>query len=149
MVDQRKLSDFLEESNRIENVFHVKGDEVDAAMNLMVAPTLTVDILTKYVKVTAPGAKLRDFGGSDIPMNMAAPVGGPHVTADLTAILEKISSDVVTPFMGHILFELLLPYSDANGRAGRLVWYWQMQKHGGVQRPFLQQWYYDSLRVLM
>lgn len=131
MVDQQKLVMFLEESNRIDNIFHVKGDEVDAAMAVMESPVLTHNNLLKYVQTIAPGAELsREPGGA------------------FDAVITNINKGTSTPFRAHLLFAMLQPFTKANGPAARLAWYWQMQKLGGLQQSFLQQWYFDSLKAI-
>lgn len=132
MVDMQKLVSFLEDSNRIDNVSHVKASEVEAAMSIMQSPELTPAGLLKYVKAIAPDAEL---------------IREPHGAFDV--VLDKINKNITTPFRAHLLFMLLDPFTQGSGRAGRLVWYWHMQRAAGLeQRSFLQQWYFDSLRAI-
>lgn len=132
MVDQQKLVTFLEESNSIDNVSHVKANEVVAAMSIMESPELTIDLLLKYVKTIAPGAELAREGGGAFEV-----------------VLDKVNKNITTPFRAHLLLVLLEPFTNGSGRACRMIWYWHTQKSGGLhQSTFLQQWYRDSLKAI-
>ena len=76
--------------------------------------------------------------------------GGPEIVEDLSTIIDEVQDNRGTPFELHRNFELLHPFTDGNGRAGRLLWAWQMLHHGiepGICLGFLHAWYYQSLEV--
>ena len=47
----------------------------------------------------------------------------------------------------HVEYETLHPFTDCNGRSGRMIWLWQMLKQDRLVAglSFLHSWYYSSL----
>ena len=61
---------------------------------------------------------------------------------DLQHLLESSAA----PYEAHKWFEALHPFTDGNGRTGRIYWLWQMQKMGlSTELGFLHTYYYQSL----
>jgi Fic/DOC family protein len=76
-----------------------------------------------------------------------APRGGPKIVDELSAILaDTLDGD---PYAVHHRYETLHPFTDGNGRSGRAIWLWMMDKRGQLDRAlelgFLHNWYYQSL----
>ena len=68
-----------------------------------------------------------------------APEGGPGIVSELQELLESDCG----PFYAHKWFEALHPFTDGNGRTGRLYWLWLMKD---APLGFLHTWYYQSLQ---
>jgi Fic family protein len=78
-----------------------------------------------------------------------APPGGRGIKARLKVLLAKVNSDPkgYDPFDMHCEYEMLHPFTDGNGRSGRLLWAWHMLKRGeSLSLGFLHQFYYQALR---
>ncbi len=82
--------------------------------------------------------------------NHIALEGGPHIIHRLQRILSKANQDCDTPWSVHVAFETLHPYMDGNGRTGRAIWAWQMQRLGRdpFALPFLHRFYYQTLEAI-
>lgn len=137
------LKDFVAESNRIEGILReptLAEQEAHATFINLVQPT-TAD-LEAFVSVVAPGHRLRDKPGLNVRVgNHIAPFGGPEIRAALdTLVARAFRPD--DPWQIHIEYEKLHPFTDGNGRSGRVLWLWQMQI---APIGFLHQFYYQTL----
>ncbi len=141
------LIDFLFESNRIEGILTSPTEEQrKAAIHFLALSSITIPDLVHIVNVFQPGAVLRDKEGLNVRVgNHIPPSGGSYIKRELQRILEWSRSGVSTPYYIHQLYETLHPFTDGNGRSGRLLWLYQM---GGIEKAplgFLHSWYYQSL----
>jgi len=139
---------FLKESNLIESIPDVKPLEIEAARVLLEKDVIMIQDVQEYVFTTAGGkALLRDKMGMDVYVgNHEPPPGGPIIRPTLTNILVEMDNGT-NFYQSHVDYETLHPFMDGNGRSGRLLWLWHMQKNGCgvVSSSFLHTWYYQSL----
>lgn len=146
------LIEFIKESNRIEGINRAPTEaEITAHVEFLdhSAGTLDIAALKDFVKVVAPGKPLRDKAGRDVRVgNHIAPPGGPDIADKLCDILTE-ACEGGDPYEVHQAYEHLHPFMDGNGRSGRVLWLWMMNKAGMLDRAvglgFLHNWYYASL----
>ncbi len=76
--------------------------------------------------------------------------GGPEIRTQLENLLTRalqsasglISIADANAFNVHIAYEHLHPFTDGNGRSGRMLWAWQLQR---FPLGFLHTFYYQTL----
>lgn len=143
-----RLQAFLIESNKIEGISHVRPDEIEVAERFLVQPALTEPLVSVYVWTTAQ-AVLRNKAGMDVRIGTYfPPPGGPDLIDSYQKLIGWINSNSIKPYDAHREYEKLHPYTDGNGRSGRLIWLWHMNKSGrGTDLGFLHHWYYQSLQA--
>ena len=145
----RGLEAFVAESNRIEGI-HLEPtpEEIRAHREFIARKRVKVQHVQALVAVCQPNAVLRattDIHGVRVG-NHVAPPSGPKIVADLDLLLRRIASDALTPWSAHVAYETLHPFTDCNGRSGRMLWLWTMGGVFGAQLGFLHHWYYASLQ---
>lgn len=139
-----KLTAFLLESNHIERIEGVRPEEITAAKVFLASGKLSIPAIEMYLSVAQPGAILRDRAGLDVVVGNHHPLqGSPHVKLLLSRLLKQINAGELNPFHAHVAYESLHPFTDGNGRSGRLIWLWQM---GSSPLGFLHRFYYQTLR---
>ncbi len=141
---------FLSESNRIERITDSLTDAQEFAFDVFLkSDVITIDKL-KYLTITFQSdAELRDKEGLDVMVGShKPPPGGPLIESYLKKLLEMISFDDLDPFYAHMEYEKLHPFTDCNGRTGRMIWAWQMIRlqGAGLSNIFLHEFYYQALR---
>lgn len=138
------LVDFITHSNAIEGIDRVIGEkEFRAYATFLALREILVDDLCLLVSVITPGAQLRDKPGLNVRVgNHIPPPGGPEIVEELRLLLDEAFTRV-SAYKVHVAYETLHPFTDGNGRSGRALWLWM--RYGNLSRPFLHQWYYDSL----
>jgi len=136
---------FIEESNRIEGIEGVTTEEAQEFKRFMDLDEITDTELEKFVSIYQPKAKLRDTFGLNVKVGgHFPPSGGLDIRIALRELLKDIQVGQLTPWEAHVRYESLHPFTDGNGRSGRMLWAWQMGK-GGLGLGFLHAFYYQTL----
>ena len=144
--DEINALSFIRESNRIEGINRRPIEkELIEYYRFMELPLITIADLVQFVKVYQPDALLRDHSkvsnvriGNDI-----APYSGVSIRIELDNIIHKANKRYKKDaFDIHSQYETLHPFTDGNGRSGRMLWLWTMRR---APLGFLHHWYYQSL----
>ena len=141
---------FVRESNRIERITRepttAELDEFERFMRLRV---VTVEEMERFVSVYQPDAVLRDRRGLDVRVGAHVPPrGGPDIRDRLATLLRgahrvpDLRQRQSLSYLTHCRYETLHPFTDGNGRSGRMLWAWQMQ---AFPLGFLHHFYYQAL----
>lgn len=139
---------FVAESNRIEGILRLPFDaEIDEHQRFMALAQVNVVDLVQFVSVYQPGARLRDQVGLNVRVgDHLPPLGGPAIRNEVERILRLANDNLYVPFLVHCMYETVHPFTDGNGRSGRVLWAWHMQKYGGCPLGFLHHFYYQALQ---
>ena len=137
---------FIRESNLIEGIEREPTpEEIAAAEKFMALGEITVGDVCEFVSVCQPGAVLRERAGMDVRVGKhIAPPGGPPVRKNLGFLLRDVNRGQTDPYEIHHNYEYDHPFTDGNGRSGRMIWAWQMRE---FPLGFLHHWYYQSLQA--
>lgn len=148
MSRERDIHEFVKASNFIEGIKREPyPQETEMVEAFLALDGITADDVGHAVDVFEPGATIRDQYGMNVRVGRhVAPSGSFQIRPLLEDIVWRVNilDDIYTV---HCDFECLHPYSDGNGRAGRLLWLWMMLKRDGdMPRPgFLHMFYYQAL----
>lgn len=143
------LTNFVRESNKIEGILRdPQPQELEAHDAFLSLQEPSVDNMRDFVAIVQPGAIIRHKSTLNVRVgNHIAPQGGPGIIAGLEGILGLARDD--DPYRIHRQYETLHPFTDGNGRSGRVLWLWMMQRQDQLERAlalgFLHAWYYQSL----
>jgi len=138
---------FVRESNKIEGIYRKPTPEELAEFDRFMGLDRTyVADMIQFVSVYHPNAVLRNLTGLDVRVgNHIAPSGGPDIELRLVNLLAGANKQppcFSDPFEVHLEYETLHPFTDCNGRSGRMLWAWQMRD---LSLGFLHRFYYQTL----
>lgn len=139
--------DFVRESNAIEGILREPTvEELMAHQRILDLSTITLADLVEFVSVVQPGARLRDQTGLDVRVGPHIPPrGGPQIREALLQLLNSL--ETAHPYTFHQAYETLHPFTDGNGRSGRVLWARAVRGSGILSKlGFLHAWYYQSLQ---
>ena len=140
----------IDESNRIEGIVRpCTNAEIEEFHRFIEIPIIGLEDLQTFVRVYQPNALLRINAGMDVMVGTHAPKrGGPEIYDDLFAIITGANEFPDDAWGTHLDYENLHPFTDGNGRSGRMLWYWCMHKSGQKRLAdlgFLHAFYYQTL----
>lgn len=141
-MKKEKIVSFIKESNLIEGIYREPTrKEIAEFKRFMALDEITIDDLERFVGVYKPGAKLRITSDLNVEVGgQIKPRGGVGVGYALDVILDNLEEN--TPYKNHVAYEHLHPFTDGNGRSGRMLWMWQMRS---APLGFLRTFYYQTL----
>ncbi len=112
---------------------------------------VTIGELEQFVSVYQPDAKLRILPGMSVYVGRhVPPPGGPAIPEMLQALLNFANDNesMEGAYRAHIEYETLHPFTDGNGRSGRMLWAWQIGYDKALSLGFLHRFYYQALNAV-
>ena len=127
------LERFVAESNRIEGIHREPlPAEIAAHEDILALDRVGVSDVEGFVAAVQPGAALRNKVGLDVRVGgHLPPRGGLEVPRMLESVL--VGAQILPPYISHVAYENLHPFTDGNGRSGPALWLWQMM-HGTMRQ---------------
>ena len=151
MIHKKLITECIRESNKIEGIIRKPtSQEIVEFERFLSLSVLTIDECNKFVSVYQPNAELRNKVGLNVIIGThLPPIGGYQVEIELGKLLTKINAEMIVPWSAHVEFETLHPFTDCNGRLGRMIWYWMHDRDlcdVVFLRGFLHEFYYETLQ---
>jgi len=144
-MNNEQLFNFVLESNKIEGIEGVTVHEQEAHADFLKLKNITVQDINDFVTICQHDAVLRNRTSLDVRVGNHIPMkGGAELEHYLILLLSRLSTD--SPYDIHTSYEILHPFTDCNGRSGRVLWLWCMKRRGlypGL--GFLHTFYYQTL----
>lgn len=146
----KALFEFLKESNHIEGIppGDITEQQIELSESFLDEDEIGVADMVMLATLFQPDAELRDKFGLNVRVgNHRPPLGAPEIRERLNDILDIANShqgDPEAAYKVHQHYERLHPFTDGNGRTGRMLWLWMM--NGKAPLGFLHTWYYQSLQ---
>jgi hypothetical protein len=138
----------VRETNRIEGILREPTEaEVMEHERFVALDAVSITELQRFVSVYQPNARLRSIPGLNVRVrSYVAPKGGEHILAKLQSLVTAINERTISPWQAHVDYENLHPFTDGNGRSGRILFYWSLGE-GSRQADlgFLHTFYYQTL----
>jgi fido (protein-threonine AMPylation protein) len=146
---------FIRESNRIEGIKRepTRG-EIEEYHRFMAQDQIQLVDMVHFVSVYQPEAQLRDRLGLNVSVGSYRPPAGDisiktrlqdiiEAANDLREVTDTGTREAWRVAHGiHVRYQSLHPFTDGNGRSGRMLWMWMMRE---APLGFLHTWYYQSL----
>lgn len=151
----QELVEFVRESNKIEGINRDPlPRELFEFTRFISLDVVTLNDLIKFVKIYQPDALLRNKPSMNVRVGShIAPAGGANIQTELLLLLRDVNDKhhKGSAYENHQRYEHLHPFLDGNGRSGRALWAWQMNREKKdrywLERGFLCSWYYQSLDI--
>lgn len=139
--------DFIRESNAIEGITRNPTlPEIAEFERFMALDRILITDLCHFVSVYQSGAALRVREGLNVRVgNYFPPKGGPAIGYGLANLLESLPDKrgiCADAYTIHQAYEALHPFTDGNGRSGRMIWRWMLPND---PLGFLHRFYYEAL----
>lgn len=139
--------DFIRESNRIEGIIRDPSNaEFEECMRFVNLDGVTLRDMEQFVRTYQPDAELRSRTGLDVRVgNYYPPKGCITIKTRLADILLEANlnrGNKKQAYHTYQKYEHLHPFTDGNGRSGRMLWLWVMKD---APLGFLHTWHYQSL----